>query len=324
VLAQLPAVRDPNLLVGVSTSDDAAVYRLSPTEAIVQTVDIFTPVVDDPHAYGAIAAANSLSDVYAMGAQPFLALNFLAFPAGRLADEIVAEIVRGGLSKMTEAGVVVAGGHSIDDPQPKFGYAVTGRVHPDRVLTNAGARPGDRLILTKPLGLGVLTTGIKRAQTPAAAVAEAIRVMLRLNDAASHAMTEVGVHACTDVTGYGLIGHLHEMTTGSGVAARLRAGAVPVIDAAWNLARAGVVPGGTMRNRRLADTYVAWSDAVTDLQRTILCDAQTSGGLLIAVAEDRLPSLLAAMRREGVEWVAEIGEVAAAVAASPGRIEVCV
>jgi selenide,water dikinase len=309
VLAQLPAVRDPNLLVGASTSDDAAVYRLSPSQAIVQTIDIFTPVVDDPADYGAIAAANSLSDVYAMGAKPFLALNFLAYPVGRLPDEIVGEIVRGGLTKMSEAGVLVAGGHSVDDPQPKFGYAVTGMVHPDRVVTNSGARPGDRLVLTKPLGIGVLTTGIKRGETPEDAAAEAIRVMLRLNDAAARAMIEAGVRACTDVTGYGLVGHLHEMLAGSGVAARLHAAAVPVIPGAWELAERGVVPGGSARNRRLANRYMHTDEGVTELQLTLLCDAQTSGGLLMAVAADRLATLLAGLRREGVPWIAPIGEV---------------
>lgn len=305
-------------MVGAGTRDDAAVYRLSEDVAIVQTVDVFTPVVDDPYAYGAIAAANSLSDVYAMGARPILALNVLAYPQGRLPLEVVARIVRGGADKMQEAGVAIGGGHSLDDPQPKFGYAVSGLAHPDRIVTNAGARPGDRLVLTKPLGIGVITTGIKRERSSEAAVAAATEVMLELNRAASEAMVAVGVHACTDVTGYGLLGHLHEMTEASRVDARVRLSAIPILEPAWDLVRERVVPGGTYRNRRAAETYVRWHPEVSEEARLLLCDAQTSGGLLIAVPADRLPSLLEALRARGVR-AAEFGEI---VDRRSGTIEV--
>jgi len=305
--------------VGAGTQDDAAVYRLSEDVAIVQTVDVFTPVVDDPYAYGAIAAANSLSDVYAMGARPVLALNILAYPQGRLPMDVVAQIVRGGADKMQEAGTLIGGGHSLDDPQPKFGYAVTGTVRPDRVVTNAGARPGDRLVLTKPLGIGVITTGIKRERSSEAAVEAATRVMLELNRAASEAMVEVGVHACTDVTGYGLLGHLHEMSAASRVDARVRCSAVPILEAAWDLVRERVVPGGTYRNRRAAEAYVWWHPEISEEAQLLLCDAQTSGGLLIAVPPNRVASLREALGRRGVRIAAEVGEV---VDWGEGRVEV--
>ncbi len=282
-------------------------------------MDVFTPVVDEPYAYGAIAAANSLSDVYAMGAQPLLALNILAYPQGRLPAEVVGEIVRGGLEKMQEAGVVVAGGHSLDDPQPKFGYAVTGLVHPERVVTNAGARPGDRLVLTKPLGIGVITTGIKQQRASPEAVEAATRVMLELNRAASEAMVQVGVHACTDVTGYGLVGHLGEMARASGVDVRLYASRVPVLEEAWPLVRERVFPGGTHRNRRAAAKFARWAAGVSEEYQMLLCDPQTSGGLLIAVSADRGELLRQALAARGVPRAPEVGEV---VGPGVGRVEV--
>lgn len=305
--------------MGVQTRDDAAVYRIDAERALVQTVDVFTPVVDDPYAFGAIAAANSLSDVYAMGATPFLALNILAYPQGRLPAEVVAEIVRGGLDKMQEAGVVVAGGHSLDDPQPKFGYAVTGFVHPDRVVTNAGAKPKDRLVLTKPLGVGVITTGIKQQKATEEAVEAVTKVMLELNQAASEAMLQVGVHACTDVTGYGLVGHLHELAAASAVDARVWASRVPVLEAAWPLVRDRVVPGGTHRNRKAAARYTRWHPEVSEDLQLLLCDPQTSGGLLVAVPPDRLEPLQEALARRGVTVVAVVGEI---VSTGEGRVEV--
>lgn len=305
--------------MGVQTRDDAAVYRIDAERALVHTVDVFTPVVDDPYAFGAIAAANSLSDVYAMGATPFLALNILAYPQGRLPAEVVAEIVRGGLDKMQEAGVVVAGGHSLDDPQPKFGYAVTGFVHPDRVVTNAGAKPKDRLVLTKPLGVGVITTGIKQQKATEEAVEAVTKVMLELNQAASEAMLQVGVHACTDVTGYGLVGHLHELAAASAVDARVWASRVPVLEAAWPLVRDRVVPGGTHRNRKAAARYTRWHPEVSEDLQLLLCDPQTSGGLLVAVPPDRLEPLQEALARRGVTVVAVVGEI---VSTGEGRVEV--
>lgn len=310
---------DPGLLVGVQTRDDAAVYRVDEERALVVTVDVFTPVVDDPYAYGAIAAANSLSDVYAMGAAPFLALNLLAYPQGRLSQEVVAEIVRGGTDKMREAGVVVAGGHSLDDPHPKFGYAVLGWVHPERVVTNAGAQPGDRLVLTKSLGVGVITTAIKQGRASPAAVDAVTRVMLELNRAACEAMVEVGVHACTDVTGYGLIGHLHEMATASQMDVRVHAGRVPVLEDAWELVASRVAPGGTYRNRTFAARFTRWHPAVSEDLQLLLCDAQTSGGLLIAVPPQKQEALQAALARRRVSVAAEVGEV---IGSGRGRVEV--
>jgi len=287
--------------------DDAAVYRLSDDLAIVQTVDVFTPVVDDPYHYGAISAANALSDVYAMGGRPILALNIVGFPRGKLPMTVLEEILRGGSDKTKEAGVLIAGGHSIDDPEPKYGLAVTGLVHPDRVVRNVGARPGDQLVLTKPLGIGIITTGIKQEKTSPAAAEEAIRIMERLNRDAADAMLEAGVHAATDVTGFGLLGHLYEMTSGSRVRARLRYSRIPVIDEARSLVRRGAVAGGTARNYEYLTSRVDFG-GLEESDRIILCDAQTSGGLLIAVSPARVDALDAALTRRGV-IAARIGEI---------------
>jgi selenide,water dikinase len=285
----------------------------------VQTVDVFTPVVDDPYHYGAISVANALSDIYAMGARPLLALNIAGFPRSRLPLQVLSEILRGGADKAEEAGVLIVGGHTIDDPEPKYGLAVTGTVHPEKIVTKAGGRPGDLLLLTKPLGLGVITTGIKQGKTSPEAVAEAIRVMETLNRAASEAMVEVGVHACTDITGYGLLGHLHELAAASGVAARIRAGAVPMLPQARALARAGAIAGGTARNFEFLQDKVAYDGSLDEETRLLLADAQTSGGLLMAVCPDRVDTLEAALRQRGVATVARIGELLAGPA---GRITV--
>ncbi len=287
--------------------DDAAVYRLGDDLAIVQTVDVFTPVVDDPYHYGAISAANALSDVYAMGGRPILALNIVGFPRGKLPLTVLEDILRGGSDKTREAGVLIAGGHSIDDPEPKYGLAVTGLVHPDRVVRNVGARPGDQLVLTKPLGIGIITTGIKQEKTSAAGANEAIRIMERLNRDAADAMVEIGVHAATDVTGFGLLGHLYEMTSGSRVRARLRYSRIPVIDEARTLVRQGAVAGGTTRNYEYLTSRVDF-DGLDEPDRIILCDAQTSGGLLIAVSPARVDALESALTRRGV-IAARIGEI---------------
>ena len=287
--------------------DDAAVYRLGDDLAIVQTVDVFTPVVDDPYHYGAISAANALSDVYAMGGRPILALNIVGFPRGKLPLTVLEDILRGGSDKTREAGVLIAGGHSIDDPEPKYGLAVTGLVHPDRVVRNVGARPGDQLVLTKPLGIGIITTGIKQEKTSAAGANEAIRIMERLNRDAADAMVEIGVHAATDVTGFGLLGHLYEMTSGSRVRARLRYAGIPIIDEARSLVRRGAVAGGTARNYEYLTSRVDF-DGLDEPDRIILCDAQTSGGLLIAVSPARVDALESALTRRGV-IAARIGEI---------------
>ena len=293
--------------MGTSTVDDAAVYRLRDDLALVLTVDVFTPIVDDPYHYGAISAANALSDVYAMGGVPILALNIVGFPRGKLPMSVLTDILRGGADKTGEAGVLIVGGHSIDDPEPKYGLAVTGLVHPERVVRNVGARPGDQLVLTKPLGLGIITTGIKQEKTSPAAVDEAIAVMERLNRDAADAMLEVGVHAATDVTGFGLLGHLFEMTSGSRVRARLSFGAIPVLEEARALVRRGAIAGGTARNYEYLKPRVEFA-GLDEGDQLILCDAQTSGGLLMAVPAPRLGALTEALSRRKV-LAAHIGEV---------------
>lgn len=310
MLRHFPKPSDPNLLLGIGTGDDAAVYRLSDESALVLTVDVFTPVVDDPYEYGLIAAANAFSDIYAKGGRPLLALNVAAFPR-KLPLDTLAEIFRGGADKAAEAGVLIVGGHTIDDPEPKYGLAVTGLVHPAKFISNAGARPGDLLYLTKPLGLGVITTGIKQEKTPPDVAGEATRVMTELNRAASEAMLEAAAHACTDVTGFGLLGHLYEMVEASGTGALISANAVPVLDGARALAGQGAVPGGTARNLEWLSDKVRWAPETDEITRILLADAQTSGGLLIAVAPERASGLEDALHSRGVEIVARIGQITA-------------
>jgi selenide,water dikinase len=286
ILRGLPAVEDPDVLVGAAGADDAAVYRLSADLAVVQTVDFFTPIVDDPYDFGRIAATNALSDVYAMGARPIMALNLVAFPLETLGGAVLEQIMRGAHDAVRLAGATIAGGHSIDDPEPKFGLAVTGVVHPEEILTNAGGRPGDVLVLSKPLGAGVVATAAKRGLADDALVARATAVMCELNRDASLAARDAGAHALTDVTGFGLLGHLHEMALASGLAAEVDAAAVPAIDGVLDLLRAGaeVVAGGTRRNRAYAETFTVFADGVAEAERWLVCDAMTSGGLLAAVA----------------------------------------
>jgi selenide, water dikinase len=307
VLRLLPPLADPNVLVGPETADDAAVYRLSDELALVLTVDFFTPIVDDPYAFGQVAAANSLSDVYAMGGRPIAMLSIVGFPRDRLPLTLLAEILRGGADKGREAGVSVVGGHSIDDAEPKVGYAVVGLVHPGRIWRNVGARPGDALVLTKPIGTGIISTAIKNAKAPARAVEAAVRAMATLNRQAAEAAATVVVHAVTDVTGFGLLGHLREMTTGSKVRARLHASRIPLLPDVVALAEAGLVPGGTQRNLRAVASGVRWAAAIPEPLRTVIGDAQTSGGLLVATPE--APALLAALARSGVEGAVEVGGI---------------
>ena len=303
MLRQLPSPTDPNLLVGINTADDAGVYRIAPDLALVQTVDFFTPVVDDPYWFGAIAAANALSDVYAMGGRPLTALNIAGFPVGTLSLDILTEILRGGADKAREAGVTLVGGHTIDDAEPKYGLAVTGLIHPDHIITNAAAQLGDRLVLTKPLGSGIATTAMKQEQASDALRDEVIAVMATLNRAASEAMLEAGAHAATDITGFGLLGHLAEMTAGSGLAAIVEAGAVPLLPGILELAERGFVPGGTHRNLASLEGRLHCDSRVSPMIQLILADAQTSGGLLIAIAPAAEQTLLVALRRRGVEAV---------------------
>jgi selenide, water dikinase len=312
------ALENPDVLVGMETGDDAAVYRLRPDLALVVTTDFFTPVVDDAYTFGAIAAANALSDIYAMGARPLMAVNLVAFPIKELPASLLADILRGGLEKVREAGIDILGGHSIDDHEPKYGLAVTGTVHPDRVVRNRGGRPGDRLVLTKPLGTGVIATAIKHQVAPEASAAAAIDGMLRLNRDAADSMATVDVHAATDITGFGLLGHLHYLARASGVAARVVAAAVPLIEGAERLADAGEVPGGTRSNERFLASRVRWPAALPAARQTLLCDAQTSGGLLIATSSKDTDRLLEALSSRGVPGFV-VGEL---VEGQPGAIVV--
>jgi selenide,water dikinase len=305
ILKNLPPLTDPRVLVG--TEDDAGVYRLTDDLAIVQTVDFFTPIVDDPFDFGAIAAANALSDVYAMGAKPLTALNLVAFPKeGPL--EVLGEILRGGAEKAREAGVSIIGGHSIDDREPKYGMAVTGIVHPQRMMLKAGARPGDRLVLTKPLGIGIISTAVKAGRAPEEAIRTAVNFMKTLNRAASEAMIEAGVKGATDITGFGLLGHLHEMLHTSGVSARLTLSGIPFIEGVRDLVKFSV-PGGTRSNLRFMEDKTGWGKGITEDEKLMLADAQTSGGLLIAVAPERLDALLRGLAARDVETRAVIGSV---------------
>jgi selenide,water dikinase len=278
-------------------------------------VDYFTPIVDDPYAFGQIAAANSLSDVYAMGARPIAMLSIVGFPRDRLPLGVLGEILKGGAEKGREAGVSVVGGHSIDDAEPKVGYAVAGLVHPARIWRNVGARPGDALVLTKPLGTGIISTAIKQAKAPPAAIEAAIRTMATLNRAAAEAAATVPVHAVTDVTGFGLLGHLREMTRGSRVAARLWASRIPLLPDVVALAEAGLVPGGTKRNLGAVAGSVRWDAAIAEPLRAVIGDAQTSGGLLVASPDG--PGLLRALERAGVGEARQIGEVTGEDPAGP-------
>jgi selenide, water dikinase len=283
IVASLPHPSDPRVLVAADTADDAAVVQLTPELAIVQTADFFTPIVDDPYAFGRIAATNALSDVYAMGGRPVSALNLVAFPLETLGPDVLREILRGGADAVAAAGAAVVGGHSIDDPEPKYGMAVTGVVAPDAVLTNAGGRAGDALVLTKPLGAGAIATAIKRGLAGDALVDRAIAVMTTLNDRAADQARAAGAHALTDVSGFGLLGHLHELAAASGLAAEVDAAAVPAIDGVLELLEDDrSVAGGSRRNRADAETFTRWSD-VPEVRRRLLTDAMTSGGLLAAV-----------------------------------------
>ena len=298
VLAQLldgiKVHSDPNLLVGFDKSDDASVYKVSEDLALVQTVDFFPPIADDPYTFGAIAATNALSDVYAMGGEPKLALNIMAVPAD-MPKEVVHEILRGGYDKVYEAGALITGGHSILDPEPKYGLAVTGFVHPDRVLTNSGAKPGDVLLFTKPIGIGILTTAAKAELAEASTMAKALRLMTTLNKSARDAMVKYRVHACTDVTGFGLLGHTCEMAQGSDVQITLRTGDMDLIGESLEFARMGLLPEGMYRNRQFAEKYVD-GGAVELAVQDMLYDPQTSGGLLIAVDPDDAPALFAELQ----------------------------
>ncbi len=297
----------PSLLVGIDKPDDAAVYRISAEQAIISTMDFFPPVVDEPYDFGAIAAANALSDIYAMGGDPVMAINLVAYPDG-YGLPLLTEILRGGAEKVLEAGIVIAGGHTVTDKEPKYGLAVTGVVHPDALITKGGARAGDQLILTKPLGSGVITTALKNQQADEVHVAAAVAVMARLNRESARLAREINVHAMTDITGYGLTGHAYEMAAASGVTLRIAYSSLRWLPGAEVYALQDLFPGGKGNNRRYFEQWVRFDDDFEDYQEDLLFDPQTSGGLLIAVSPDRAQALIEDVIAAGDE-AAIIGEV---------------
>lgn len=289
--------------------DDAGVFRISPDMALVQTVDYFTPIVDDPYAFGQIAAANALSDVYAMGARPLTVLNIVGYPVSKLPPEILARILEGGADKVREAGAVIVGGHSIDDVDPKFGMAVTGVCHPDKIWTNAGAQPGDALVLTKPLGAGVITTAIKQGIATDADVADIIAVMSQLNKTAAEVAQSYEVHACTDITGFGLLGHTLEMARGAGVRICINYAAVPIRPRAYEFVRAGSVPGGTKRNLQHVAGAVTFAEHLAEVDHILLADATTSGGLLLSIPAAQADDLVRDLHASGIQEARRMGTV---------------
>lgn len=317
MLRLLPPVHDSRLLAGTSPADDAAIYQLSDDLALVQTVDFFTPIVDDPFTYGQIAAANSLSDVYAVGGQPLTALNIVAFPRDLLPVEVLGAILRGGAEKAGEAGVAIVGGHTVDDAEPKYGLAVTGTVNPHHFVTPGGARPGDHLLLTKPIGVGTITTALKAGAVDPAVLEGAVRWMITLNRAASRAMMQAGAHAATDITGFGLLGHLADLCRASSVAAEVSFSAVPQLPGARSCITAGFIPAGTGRNLEYLADLVRYAPDLPPGAAELLADPQTSGGLLVALAEEAIEPFHQALGPEAIG--AEIGRVLPGV---PGQVHV--
>ena len=312
----MPIPDDPRVLGSFGNLDDTALYRLNDDMALVLSVDYITPVVNDPYAFGAISAANALSDLYACGASPVLALNLVGFPTKTLPMGMLGEILRGGADKVKQANAWVVGGHSIEDYEPKYGLVVAGFVHPERVIRKTGAKPGDLLVITKPLGSGIITTGIDQGLVDAGGIMRVTALMTALNSGAARAMTSIGVHACTDVTGFGLLGHLHSLLVSSGVAAEVNLAAIPVLPEAWELARQGAVPAGSHSNHQHAAEFVRYTPGISRDAELVLCDAQTSGGLLIAVAPERVQALLKALEQEQAPAAAIIGKVTAGKAGS--------
>jgi len=318
-LQALPLISHPNLIAGMENAEDAGVYRMTDDLAIVQTLDFFTPIVDDPYTFGQVAAVNALSDVYAMGGQPLTAMNIVCFPVKKMDIAILQQILLGGLSKMREAGVTLVGGHSVEDDELKYGLSVTGVIHPQKVLLNRGARPGDRLILTKPIGTGIVSTAVKAGMAGEELLAKSIRCMTTLNKAAAELMTATsGVHACTDVTGFGFLGHACEMVQNSGVGMRINAAAVPFFAEIRDLVEDGIIPAGLHRNRNFRMPMIDRAAGFPDWLVDILFDPQTAGGLLIAVAAGQAEGLVKKMHAQGVSDAAIVGDV---VAEPAGRIQ---
>jgi len=309
VLRQLPKFEDANMLISGDTLDDAGVYRLSDEVALVQTVDIFTPVVDDPYDYGAIVAANSLSDVYAMGGKPLTVLNIIGFPPKKMDHNIIAGILKGGADKVKESGAVIVGGHSIIDPELKYGMAVTGLIHPKRIVTNAGARPGDVMILTKPLGIGIITMANTMDKVSDDLMKRIVKSMATLNKTASEVMMEVGVDACTDITGFGLMGHAYNVGLMSKVSLRFSAAKIPVFEEAREFARESIMPGGSFSNKDYYGQFTKVENGVSEEIQNIAFDAQTSGGLLMSVPKDNAEQMLKELHKQGVSDAVIVGEV---------------
>jgi selenide,water dikinase len=301
ILRHLPRSTDPNLLVGPETSDDAGVYRLADNLALLNTVDFFPPIVDDPYTYGQVAAANALSDIYAMGGRPITALNLVAFPREGLALEVLHKILRGGADKLEEAGVALVGGHTVADQEVKYGMAITGLVDPARLIRNSGAQPGDRLILTKPIGVGIITTALKQERAEAALVERVAAVMRQLNRAAAETMLQYDTHACTDITGYGVLGHALEMARASSMHLRIEHQKVPHFPEALKLCASGIRSNGLLSNRSVFSESVRFDDAVPEMWRELLFDPQTSGGLLIVLPEAEAPHLLQQLHENGID-----------------------
>ncbi len=318
-MADLPVPTDQNVLVGMGTADDAGVYKISDDLALIQTVDFFTPIVDDPYDFGRIAAANALSDVYAMGGIPKTALNLVAFPLSSMDMSVLKKILAGGIRILEESGTVLLGGHSVEDDELKYGLSVTGFVHPDRILTNQGLKPGDRLILTKPLGTGVMNTAVKAGLASQDQIHEITELMATLNRDAAKIMTRFPISACTDVTGFGLLGHLAEMIAGTLNGVRIFSGQVPLISGALAFAEMGLVPGGAFRNRQFRGGMVSVGDRIRPALRDLLFDPQTSGGLLMGCPENRVHDLMSALHDQGISSAAVIGEVSDTL---PGKIGV--
>lgn len=308
VLCHLPKIQHENLLVGLETSDDAAVYKLNDDTAIIQTLDFFTPVVDDPYMFGQIAAANSLSDVYAMGGEPILAMNIVCFPTC-VSMDILTEILKGGADKVREAGALLVGGHSVDDNEPKYGLSVTGLVSPDKVMSNDLSKPGDLLVLTKPLGTGILNTAIKAGMLSEDAIKEVMNVMASLNDIGAKGMKKVGVNSCTDITGFGFLGHACEMAKASNVTLKINSKDIPIIEGTIENANMGLVPAGTYNNQNYLKENVDFDEDVPTHIRDILFDPQTSGGLLISVNKDRVKELVEFYKENLLTEFAIVGEV---------------
>ncbi|MDA3952819.1 MAG: selenide, water dikinase SelD [Bacteroidales bacterium] len=307
ILSDIPVNTDPNILIDTNNSDDAAVYKLNDETALVKTVDFFTPIVDNPYDFGAIAAANALSDIYAMGAKPLFALNIVGFPSNRLPIEVLKQILKGAQDKATEAGISILGGHTIDDPEPKYGMVVSGIVHPNKILSNSSAKEGDAIILTKPIGLGIITTALKRGLVDKKTEEFVIKTMSELNKYAADIIQNFDINACTDVTGFGLLGHLSEITIASKMDVNIFSEQVPVIEESREFATSNIIPGGSTNNLNYFSKYIDWDTNISDIEKIILCDAQTSGGLLFTIPMSQKNEVIKQLKKSGIEYASHIG-----------------